>query len=432
MAVRHDLVQTSDEEIGRRTIRKVTWHLLPFLFILYVIAYLDRVNFGFAALEMNSALGLSSEVFGILSGIFFIGYLIFEVPSNMILQRTGARVWIARILISWGIVVMVTACATDALQLAGLRFILGVAEAGFFPGIILYITCWFRQRELARAVALFMTALTVSTIIGAPVSTWIMDNIQWLGIAGWRWLFVIEGLPAVILGIVTWFYLTDRPEDAAWLEPDEKTWLIRALQEDQKTCSVQNGSPKLLSLITDLRIWHLAIIYCMLTIGLYGLGFWMPQIIRSLNQSFTNFEIGMIMVVPYACACIAMVLWSRHSDTTGERRWHAAAPPLIGGIALAGAGIAADPRVAFFLIIIATVGIFCCFGPFWTLPALFFTGAAAAIGIAVVNSIGNVGGFIGPSLMGFLAKSTGGMFTGLIVMGGCLVTCGLLAAAVRK
>ncbi|MFA5222218.1 MAG: MFS transporter [Methanoregula sp.] len=426
------MVHASDDETGCRTVKKVSLRLLPFLFILYVIAYLDRVNFGFAALEMNSALGLSGEVFGFLSGIFFIGYLIFEVPSNMMLQRIGARVWITRILISWGIVVIVTAFATDALQLAGLRFILGVAEAGFFPGIILYITCWFRQQDLARAVALFMTALTVSTIIGAPVSTWILDNIHWFGMPGWRWLFIIEGLPAVILGIVTWWYLTDRPEDAGWLEPDEKTWLVQALANDRAAHTTQNRSSRFLTIIADRRIWHLAAIYCMLTIGLYGLGFWMPQIIRSLNQSYSNFEIGMVMMIPYSCACVAMILWSRHSDTTGERRWHVAVPPLFGGLALAGAGISPDPLVAFLLIIIATIGIFCCFGPFWTLPALFLSGAAAAIGIALVNSIGNVGGFVGPSLMGVLAQTTGGMHAGLVVVGGCLVACGILAAAVRE
>jgi ACS family tartrate transporter-like MFS transporter len=408
----------------------VSVRLLPFLILLYVIAYLDRVNFGFAALEMNSALGLSSEVFGFLSGIFFIGYLLFELPSNLILQKTGARIWIARILISWGIVVMVTAFATDALQLAVLRFVLGVAEAGFFPGILLYLTYWFRERELAKAVALLMTALAISTIVGAPVSTWILDSVHWFGMAGWRWLFVLEGLPAIILGIITYWYLSDRPEDAGWLEPEERAWLSGEIKKENPLRQKQGNHNGLLSVITDRRIWHLAFIYCMLVIALYGLGFWMPQIIRSMDKSLSNTSIGLVMVVPYACAGMAMILWSRHSDRTGERRWHTAIPPLVGGIALAGSGMVTSPLAAFLLIIVATVGIFCAFGPFWTLPSLFLAELSAAAGIAVINSVGNAGGFIGPTLMGYLTQATGSTNAGLVAIGICLALGGTGAAAV--
>jgi ACS family tartrate transporter-like MFS transporter len=417
------------DEIAERTIRKVARRLLPFLFILYIVAFLDRVNFGYAALEMNSALGISSEVFGFLSGIFFIGYLFFEIPSNMILQRVGARVWISRIIISWGIVVIVTAAASDAFQLAALRFALGIAEAGFFPGIILYITCWFRKQDLARAVALFMTALTVSNIIGAPVSTWILDNIHWFGIAGWRWLFILEGIPALVLGIITWYYLTDRPEDAAWLEPEERAWLSGTIAREN---AERAGShPDFRAVLTDIRVWHLAGIYCTITIGLYGLGFWLPQVIRGLNPSFSNFEIGMVMTIPFIAALCSMVAWSSHSDRTGERVWHAALPPMIGGLALAGAGIVPDAVAAFILIIIATAGIYSFFGSFWTLPAIFLAEAAAAVGIAAINSVGNIGGFIGPSLVGFLVAVTGSMSAGLVAIGACLVLCGFLTLAVR-
>ena len=419
-----------NEGTGARTLRKVSVRLLPFLILLYVIAYLDRVNFGFAALEMNSALGLSSEVFGFLSGIFFIGYLLFELPSNLILQKTGARIWIARILISWGIVVMVTAFATDALQLAVLRFVLGVAEAGFFPGILLYLTYWFRERELAKAVALLMTALAISTIVGAPVSTWILDSVHWFGMAGWRWLFVLEGLPAIILGIITYWYLSDRPEDAGWLEPEERAWLSGEIKKENPLRQKQGNHNGLLSVITDRRIWHLAFIYCMLVIALYGLGFWMPQIIRSMDKSLSNTSIGLVMVVPYACAGMAMILWSRHSDRTGERRWHTAIPPLVGGIALAGSGMVTSPLAAFLLIIVATVGIFCAFGPFWTLPSLFLAELSAAAGIAVINSVGNAGGFIGPTLMGYLTQATGSTNAGLVAIGICLALGGTGAAAV--
>jgi ACS family tartrate transporter-like MFS transporter len=418
------------KSLEERTVRKVTRRLLPFLFILYVIAFLDRVNFGYAALGMNSALGLSAEVFGFLSGIFFIGYLLFEVPSNMILQKIGARIWISRIIISWGIVVIVTAATSDALQLAALRFILGVAEAGFFPGIILYITCWFRRKDLASAVALFMTALAVSNIIGAPVSTWILDNVNWFGIAGWRWLFILEGLPAIVLGIVTYFYLTDRPKDASWLEPEEREWLSEVIARDNAEAADSQADFR--SIIRDLRVWHLAAIYCTVIIGLYGLGFWMPQIIHAMNPAFTNFEIGLVMVIPYLIALCAMVAWGRHSDRTGERIWHAALPPIIGGIALAAAGLFPIPLLAFILICIATVGIYCEFGPFWTLPAVFLAEAAAAVGIAVINSVGNLGGFIGPSLVGSLTKTTGSTDAGLVAIGACLILCGLLTLAVRN
>jgi ACS family tartrate transporter-like MFS transporter len=409
----------------------VSLRLLPFLFVLYVIAYLDRVNFGYAALQMNSELGISAEVFGFLSGIFFIGYLLFEVPSNLILQRVGARVWISRIMVSWGIVVILTALASSALELAAFRFILGIAEAGFFPGIILYLTCWFRKEELARAVAIFMAALTISNIIGAPVSTWILDNIAWFGIAGWRWLFILEGIPAVVLGIATWLYLTDRPEDATWLSVEERDWLCGEIARGNTKQVHRSIADTLRSVFTDRTIWHLGLIYCMVTIGLYGTGFWMPQIIRTMNPAFTNVEIGLLMVIPFFAALVCMTCWSTHSDRTGERRWHTAIPPAIGGIALIGAGVIPDPLIAFLLLIIATVGIFCFFGPFWTLPAAFLTGAGAAAGIAVINSVGNIGGFIGPSVLGVAVKITGSTGAGLVIIGGCLVLCGILTAVVR-
>ena len=419
---------------GERTVRKVTLHILPFLFLLYVIAFLDRVNFGYAALEMNSALGLTAEVFGLLSGLFFVGYLVFEIPSNLILQKIGARVWIARIMISWGIVVIVTAAATSAFQLAALRFILGIAEAGFFPGLILYITFWFREKELARAVALFMGALAVSNIIGAPVSTWILDNVGWFGIAGWRWLFILEGIPAVILGIVTWYYLTDRPSDATWLSGDEKAWLIRELEEERER-RVRNGAHTTFhDVITDRRVWYLGLIYSLVTIGLYGLGFWMPQIIRALNPAFSNFEIGLWMMIPFIAAFICMIAWSRHSDRHNERKWHTALPPLVGGCAIAGAGLvsSASPYLAFALLVIATIGIYCFFGPFWTLPAVFLTEAATALGIAVVNSVGNIGGFVGPLLMGWIVGATGSTESGLVIIGACLVLCSILTVVIRE
>ena len=419
------------DDVGRRTIRSVTRRLIPFLFVLYVVAYLDRVNFGYAALQMNSALGISAGVFGVLSGIFFIGYLVFEIPSNLVLQRVGARIWIARIMVTWGVVEVVTAFATNATELAALRFLLGIAEAGFFPGLILYLTGWFRRRELASTVALFMTALAVSNIVGAPVSTWILDHVSWFGLSGWRWLFIIEGLPAVILGIVAWLYLTDRPAEATWLSVEEKAWLRSELEREEDECRQRGALTDIRPVMTGRDAWHLALVYCLVIIGLYGTGFWMPQIIRSLDPGFSNFSVGLLMIVPFLAALIAMIAWGRHSDRTGERRWHTALPALAGGIALIAAMFTAQPAVVFLLLVVATVGIFCTFGPFWTLPLKVFSCTAAAVGIALINSVGNLGGFIGPSVMGYIALVTGSVQGGLPVVGICLVLAGILSVLIR-
>ncbi|GIM48071.1 MFS transporter [Collibacillus ludicampi] len=417
--------------LGEQTLRKVSRRIIPYIFLLYIVAFLDRVNLGYVALDMNKSLGLSSQVFGLISGIFFFGYFIFEVPSNILMHRVGARIWIARILISWGIVVVITAWAQNATHLYILRFLLGLAEAGFFPGIILYITYWFRAKEQARAFALFMTALAASNIVGAPVSTWIMDHIHWLGMPGWRWVFVLEGLPAIIMGIMTYFYLTDRPEDAHWLTQEEKEWLKTELQREHEA-KQRVKQYTTAEVLTNSRVWHLSLIYFTQVLGLYGIGFWMPTIIKAFSKILTNTQVGLITMIPYIVGAAGMIWWARRSDRTGERRMHAAIPPIVGALGLIGAGMTSNPYVSIMMMAIATAGIYSFFGPFWALPAMFLSESAAAVGIAVINSIGNLGGFVGPYMLGVLKDATGSVTVGLIFLSVSLIVTSLLIFAIRK
>lgn len=417
-------------EIGDRTIRKLTTRLIPFIFVLYIVAFLDRVNLGYAALTMNKALHLSSTVFGLISGIFFFGYFIFEVPSNIIMHKIGARVWIARILVSWGIVVMVTAWVASATHLYILRFLLGAAEAGFFPGIILYITLWFPAKQQARAFALFMTALAVSNIIGAPISTWIL-GFQHFGWDGWRWLFIWEGAPAVILGFVTLLILPDRPEQAKWLSKEEKDWLTTKLKEEHEAkLAVKQLSAK--EVMSNGRVWHLSFIYLFQVTGLYGIGFWLPTIIKGFSKVISNQQVGFITMIPYIVGGIAMVIVARSSDRTGERRWHTGLSSLVGAIGLLGSGLTTNPFIQIIMLSIATAGIYSFFGSFWSLPSLFLTEASAAVGIAVINSVGNLGGFFGPYVIGALKDATGTMSSGLYFLSGSLLLAAVFVFAIRK
>lgn len=365
---------------------KVTRRLIPYLFILYVVAFLDRVNLGYAALKMNADLSLSDAVFGLAAGIFFIGYFIFEVPSNLLLHRLGARVWIARILVSWGIIAMLTAFVQNAGQLYLARFLLGVAEAGFFPGVILYLTYWLPMREQARAVALFMTAVAVSNLIGAPLSTWILDHVHALGLSGWRWLFILEGLPAVILGVATLYVLADRPQQAKWLTEEEKAWLEQELARDHQSsrmASLREG-------LAAPKVWYFALLYFLAVMGLYGTGFWLPTIIKGMLESYvakpTNTQVGLLLVIPYAAAVIAMVYWGRRSDRLGERRLHTALALALAGVGMFLAGLLFQNGILSFLaIVLSVMGIYGVFGPFWSFVNLFLTGTAAAAGQRVLG-----------------------------------------------
>ncbi|MED1438853.1 MFS transporter [Aeribacillus composti] len=411
--------------LEKQTVRKVTRRIIPFVFFLYIISYLDRANIGYAALEMNDALGLTSQVFGLATGIFFIGYFLFEVPSNILMEKFGARVWIARILITWGIISMATGFVQEASHLYIIRFLLGVAEAGFFPGIVLYLTYWFRAKDHAKTIAMLMSAIPVSYIIGAPLSTWIMDNIHWFNVEGWRWMFLIEGAPAVIFGIVTLFYLVDKPEDAKWLTEEEKNWLIAELEKERvKEADGKKGSAKHsghIEALRDAKVWYFAIIYFVYIAGTLGVSYWMPQIIDGMSASLSNTQIGLIATIPYIVATIAMNWWSARSDRKGERWLHAALPLLVGAITLIGAGVTLQPVLGMLFITLSLTGMYCYKGPFWALPTTMLNPAQAAVGIAVVNSIGNLGGFIGPYAVGALKDLTGGTSAGLYFLSGLLV-----------
>jgi ACS family tartrate transporter-like MFS transporter len=411
-------------------VRKITWKIIPFVFILYVISYLDRANIGYAALQMNKELALTSEAFGFVSGIFFIGYFLFEVPSNVMLNRFGARVWIARILITWGAVSVACGFVQSANQLYVLRFLLGVAEAGFFPGIIVYLTYWFRARELATTVALFTSAIPVSYIIGAPMSTWIMDNVHWMNWSGWRWMLVLEGAPAILGGIVCYLYLTDRPKDAKWLKPEEKVWLETELENDRKSRPSAQHLP-LAKTLTNPRVLYLSFIYFVYQCGSLGVGYWMPQIIKGFSNSLSHTQVGLIAMIPYIFATIVMVWWSRRSDRHGERRLHSALPLAVAALALMGAGLIGNPYLSITMISLTLAGLYAFKSPFWALPTLFLSRETASVSIAIINSIGNLGGFVGPFLIGYVKGRGNSATTGLLFLAGLLVISFLMTWLIR-
>ncbi|QBR03025.1 MFS transporter [Paraburkholderia pallida] len=414
----------------RALVRKIAWRIIPFVFILYVISYIDRANIGYAALQMNHELALTSEAFGFASGIFFIGYFLFEVPSNVMLNKYGARVWIARILVTWGVVSVASAFVHNATQLYVLRFLLGVAEAGFFPGIIVYLTYWFRAKELATTVALFTSAIPVSYIIGAPLSTWVMDTVHWLHWSGWRWMLVLEGVPALIGGVLCFAWLTDKPADAKWLKPEEREWLLNELANDRKS---RPGAKHFGSLkaMTNPKVLYLSFIYFVYQCGSLGVGYWMPQIIKGFSKTLSHTQVGLIAMVPYFFATIVMVLWSRSSDRRNERRLHSAIPLGVAALALLGAGLTTNPYVSIAMISLSLAGLYAFKSPFWALPTLFLTRSSAAVSIAVINSVGNLGGFVGPFAIGYIKGSGQSATPGLLFLAALLVASFLMTLFIR-
>ena len=380
------------------------------MFLCYFVAYLDRVNVGFAKLQMLADLKFSETVYGLGAGIFFIGYFIFEVPSNILLERIGPRVWIARIMVTWGVLSTCMMFVNSEISYYALRFLIGVAEAGFFPGIILYLTYWYEQERRGRIVALFMTAIAFSGVVGGPLSGWIMQSFSGKhGLDGWQWLFLLEGLPALALGTAAYFYLDDSVAEATWLSKEEKAVLQSRLDTDAKT----KVRLPLAKLFTDTRVWLFSAIYFFMVIGLYGIGFWLPNIIRSagVNDVFHN---GLLSAIPYFVAAIAMVLVGRNSDRTGERHWHLIVCTLLGaaGFWLSSA-YEHDIHLALLGTTIAASGLLSAISLSWSLPTAYLTGTAAAAGIATINSIGNLSGFVSPLIIGWIKDTTGSLTGGL-------------------
>ena len=410
---------------------KVTVRLVPFLGVLYLINYLDRVNVGFAALTMNADLRLSAVAYGLGAGLFFIGYFFFEVPSNIILHRVGARVWIARIMVTWGLVASATAFVQGEISFYVVRVLLGVAEAGFFPGIILYLTYWFPRAQRAKIVALFFLAVPLSSVIGSPLSTLLIQHGNGvLGFdAGWRLMFFVEGVPAVLAGLLVLVLLPSRPRDATWLTEQESSALeAQIAAEDAR--EVGREVP-VRAAVTNLRVIALSVVYFGIVFGLYVLAFFLPQVIKGFQLqfqvTFSLVQIGLITAVPYAFASVAMVLWARHSDRTGERAGHVALPAFAGAVAIAAALYMNSPLLVMACITVCAIGVYAAIPVFWQLPNTFLTGVGAAAGIGLINSFGNLSGFLGPYLTGWLQGLTGSFRPGLWVVAGFMALAGLIA-----
>lgn len=430
-----------DKTLEHTTMRRVALRLVPFLCVLYTIAFIDRINVGFAALSMSADLGLSPTAFGFGAGLFFIGYFLFEVPSNLILERVGARRWIARVMITWGILSTCFAFVVGPNGFYALRFLLGVAEAGFFPGVILYLTYWFPKRYRGRVTAAFMTAIPIASFIAAPLSGFLLQ-LHGFGLKGWQWMFILEGIPAVLLGFVVLRFLTDRPSEAAWLTAEQRAWLTAEMDAEREAAARATGGHDhgLGDVLRSLLSWNvlrLALTYFGLTTGLYGIELWLPQIVKTFGLS--NIEVGFVSAIPYAAAVGTMMLWASYSDRSagsgrsGDRLAHVALACAMGcvGMGLA-AAVAGHPVWTMVSLSAAIAGVMAARPPFWTLPTEFLSGRKAAAGIAAINSIGNLGGFFGPTLIGYAREVTGSFTLGLMVSALTLLASTLFVLSMRR
>lgn len=398
---------------------KVFWRIVPFLMLCYVIAYLDRVNVGFAKLQMSSDLGFSETVYGLGAGVFFLGYFLFEVPSNVLLHRVGARVWIARIMITWGLLSAAFMFVKTPGTFYLMRFLLGIAEAGFYPGVILYLTYWYPSHRRARIVAVFMSAIPVAGIFGNPLSGWIMDAFHGAGaMAGWQWMFVIEAVPAVLVGLLVLVYLDNGIRSAKWLSEPEKQYLEREIAADRKGTESEHSIG---TIFRDRRVWAMCLIYFCFVMGQYGLTFWMPTLVKATGVK-GNFHVGLLSAIPFVCAIVAMNLLGRSADARRERRWHLVVPALLGAVGfVVAASFAENTVVSIAALSLAAAGVLSCAPLFWSLPTAFMSGAAAAVGIAAINSVGNLAGFVSPYLVGALKDATHSTQTGMYVLAAMLV-----------
>jgi len=417
--------------LAGRTRKRINRRLIPFLFLLYIIAFLDRINVGFAGLEMTRDLGFSNEVFGFGAGIFFVGYVLLEIPGTLLVELWSARKWIARIMISWGLVAALTGLIHNAREFYWARFLLGVAEAGFFPGVIVYLTHWYRNQDRGKAVGMFMAAIPISQMLGAPISGALM-KIHWLGYSGWRWLLILEGLPAVILGVVTLFYLTDRPEQARWLRDDERAWIVGELEREKQ--AKRKG--------TNLSAWRsffqrdvllLTLAYFFGATAQYGFGIWLPKIIQKLS-GFSSVEVSVIAAIPFLVSFPAMLFVGWNSDRTGERRWHAAFAYLATAAGLAGSLLTgSNVTLGIVMFSIAAMGINGRLPAFWALPPALLGGTSAAACIGAINCVGNLGGFVGPYMLGFLSTHSGGSYaSGVLFLSVTAVVAAILVVLVRR
>lgn len=409
---------------------KARRRLLPFLFLLYVVSYLDRINVGFASLQMNAALHLSSVTYSLGAGIFFLSYTALEIPSNVILTRVGARLWIARIMITWGIVSASMMFVRSATAFYVLRFALGAAEAGFFPGIIYCLTRWFPRRERAQAIAGFMTAVVVAGVIGGPISGALLSLGGLGGLAGWQWLFLVEGLPAVALGLLVLRFLPEQPSDATWLTREEQRALTARLAEESGARADDDRVQTLRGAMTSGRVWLLAVVYFTIPVALYAMGFWMPQILRAASGG-SDLGVGWLSAIPYAVAAVGMVVVGWNSDRRGERRWHIALTAMLGGASFAATGFVHGVVPSIATLSLAMLGLASMLGPFWAFATSCLNGIGAAAGIALVNSVGNIGGFVGPNIIGYVQQTTGGFAGGLVVIGAVLAAGGLLVLSLN-
>jgi MFS transporter, ACS family, tartrate transporter len=415
--------------IAAVAVARVSRRLIPFLFLLYILNFLDRVNVGFAALEMNRDLGFGPAVYGFGAGVFFLGYCLFEVPSNLVLYRIGARLWIARIMVTWGLAASAMMLVHTPWSFYAFRFLLGVAEAGFFPGIIFYLTYWYPARERARAYAWFLAAIPVCGVIGGPISGALLGLDGRLGLQGWQWLFLLEGIPSVMVGIAVLWLLPDRPRDARWLPAVERAWLEERLAAEGHDRIAHHGE-SLRRALGNPMVWWLGLSYFLLVVALYGFALWLPQLVKASGE-FTNFEVGMITAIPYAAAAVGMVLVGRSSDRTGERHLHLALPALVGALGFIAVTRTGSTGLLIAALCLCAFGVLGWLGPFWALPTAFLREQAAAGGIALINSMGAVGGFVGPYLIGDIKERTGEFAPGLLVLAGSLAAAAAIVMGLR-